>query len=323
MTDGSGTGDGLDCVERHSLRRLVLQQHATPGRDKIQTCRQPNTKGLRAEDTGQIPGRSPPLSYAEGKALQSQNWMWLWRRLHTTWAGPEQSGLISSYDLKVIWSHLNLDSPLIRWFDSGFSAADVLLWSRHLAVHVSFALWACYSPDSFISALCCVAICWSCLCQHHVCLHTCVCVCVCLLIYFFRSLGDALVERTVTIGRVSLPGPSTRPTFVPGKYMQGVFLWPNRASGPPKLSSNTSLHISRMLNAAQHIAHKWNKGTCCDTDALLFLFQYFTWHRVSIYSFFAVYYAPTAHHFETNGISCRPDWFSRVLVHPHHCHWST
>ena len=149
------------------------------------------------------------------------------------------------------------------------------------------------------------------------------CVCVCLLIYFFRSLGDALVERTVTIGRVSLPGPSTRPTFVPGKYMQGVFLWPNRASGPPKLSSNTSLHISRMLNAAQHIAHKWNKGTCCDTDALLFLFQYFTWHRVSIYSFFAVYYAPTAHHFETNGISCRPDWFSRVLVHPHHCHWST
>lgn len=160
-------------------------------------------------------------------------------------------------------------------------------------------------------------------CASVMCVYTLVCVCVCLLIYFFRSLGDALLERTVTIGRVSLPGPSTRPTFVPGKYMQGVFLWPNRASGPPKLSSNTSLHISRMLNAAQHIAHKWNKGTCCDTDALLFLFQYFTWHRVSIYSFFAVYYAPMAHHFETNGISCRPDWFSRVLVHPHHCHWST
>lgn len=45
-----------------------------------------------------------------------------------------------------------------------------------------------------LSALCCVAICRSCLCQCSVCLPTCLCVCVCLLIYFFRSSFDALEE---------------------------------------------------------------------------------------------------------------------------------
>lgn len=42
-----------------SLRRLVLHQHATPGWEKIQTCRQLNTKGLRAEHTGELRTLSP------------------------------------------------------------------------------------------------------------------------------------------------------------------------------------------------------------------------------------------------------------------------
>lgn len=99
------------------------------------------------------------------------------------------------WDLKAIGS----DQIWFHLWAAGFTLALRLplsccwVWS---SIHVTLYLFFC--PLSLLftrifnfysnSAVCCFAICWSCLCQCS--------VCVCLLIYFFRSLSDALAERT-------------------------------------------------------------------------------------------------------------------------------
>lgn len=112
------------------------------------------------------------------------------------------------------WSGFTIEPlVLLPFFGCSCLVETALLFTSPCTFFLNFALWACYSLDvNFysLSALCCVAICWSCLCQCSVCLLT--CVCVCLLIYFRRSACDALVERTVKISRISLPGWNTKPT---------------------------------------------------------------------------------------------------------------
>lgn len=138
--------------------------------------------------------------------------------------------------------------------------------------------WACYAQDFnfyFLSAVCCVSICWSCLCQWSVCLHTCVCL------YVKGSLCDAIAERTacritVKISRISLPGWKTEPSGLLKHCSSTCSLGPNQCTGNGSHGSFAYKNLYKIyLFTPWCIAPIRNKPMSSDTGprSLLFAFE--------------------------------------------------
>lgn len=181
-----------------------------------------------------------PVCYVKGNASWSQNCMWksgslrsraplmvshgrlLDRTCARSDASPVRSDIRLWSESYLIRSASAFTFQLLILFSFfgcwGFVFETALLFTSlctFIYLFIYFALWACYSPDSLISTsslLSAVLPSAGPASANEVCVCMFAHVCVCLLIYFFRSSCDALVERTVKISRISLPGWNTKPT---------------------------------------------------------------------------------------------------------------